>query len=351
MVEMNDSDDDEDKLIEEPLPGNLNYRRSWKDVLKLLILPPLYFIFMVIAAVVAFFSIQALFLSYHHRVRSVHTVYVDKYHIIGIAFFPDQHATYNSCEFKYANDLQNGGYNHWTSLQPPGQVCTYTNVSFHSHSLLRNRTALVFNGPTLVHLKQSLAVHFQMDTTAQEFSAIQYTLLGHWDQVLEKSEEERASYVAKQEQQVPLFTASAGFRTWIKMSYTLRSNNIDRNISDFSIHADLAIYNDRRNDSDRGMSPLFAVFEWKGDTYDYVTEILSTTVWNTLGSMAAVFITLIKVGEYANRWIKRMRRERKKKLLKRAEIEENHRKKVEQYLQKKMEKKLRRLTSTRSEMF
>lgn len=344
---MEDSDEDDDNT--EPLPGNLNYRRSWKDVLKLLILPPLYFSFMVIATIVAFFSIQALFLSYKHRVRSVHTVHVQKYHVIGVAFFPDEHATYDFCDFKYADDLT-GGSDHWSSLQPPGQVCTYTNVTFYSDSLLRNRTALVFNGPTLVHLKQSLAVLFHVNTTVQDYSAIQFILLGHWDQVLYKTKEDKAAYLAQQERSMPLSTVSAGFRTWIKMTFSLQNNKTNHNITDFSIHADLAAYNDRRNASDRDLSPVFAVFEWKGDTYDYVTEILSTTAWNTLGSLAGVFITLIKVGEYTHRWIKRMRRERKKKLLKRAEIEEDHRKKVEQYLQKKMEKELRRLTSRKSEL-
>lgn len=346
MVEMGGSAEDSSELIQEPLPDNLNYKRSRKDVLKLVILPPLYFAFIVIATVVVFFSIQALFLSYHNRVRSVRTLSVQKYNIIGIAFFPNQFATYDSCEFMYDDDLTDG-MDHWITLQPAGHICTYTNVSFFSQSLQRNRTALVFNGPTLVHLKQSLVAHFHINTTARNYSAIQYMLLGYWHKVVNQSKEVQKKYLMEQERSAPLFTVSAGFRTWIKMAYTIR-NKMENNITDFRIHADLAAYNDRRNASDRDISPVCAVFEWKGDTYEYVTEILSTTVWNTLGSLAGVFIALIKVGEFTHHWIKRVRREGKKKLLKEAEIEENHRKKVEQYLRKKMEKDLKRLTSSKA---
>ena len=344
---MDDSSGDDEDTIEEPAPENLNYKRSLISILKLIVLPPLYFVFIVVGLIVAFFSIQALFLSYHNRVRSVRTVSVNTYDVIGIAFFPNQFATYNSCQFMYADDLS--GSDKWKSLQPPGQFCTYTNVSFYSQSLQRNRTAMVFNGPTLVHLKQSLMVYFSVNTSTRDYSAIQYTLLGHWDQVLHRSKQDQQKYLSEQEHLLPLFYVSPGFRTWIKMVFMLWDTKNEHNISSFRIHADMSAYNDRRNLSDRVISPLCAVFEWKGDRFEYVTEILSTTAWNTLGSLAGVFIALIKVGEFTQNWIKRVQREKKKKLLQIAEIDENHRKKIEQYLRKKMEKKLKRLTSSKQQ--
>ena len=347
VVNMMGSDEEEEELIKEPPPENLDYKRSWKDMLKLLILPPLYFLFMVIAIIVAFFSIQALFLSYHNPVRSVRTVSVDEYHTIGIAFFPNQYATYDACEFMYADDLLND--RDYTSKMYPDQVCRYTELSFYSQSLKRNRTALVFNGPTLVKLKQSLAVHFIMDTSTRNYSAIQYMLLGYWHKMVNKSTKEQEKYLSDQEQYRPLFSVSAGFRTWVQMAYTLRSvNKEDNNISDFQVHSEVASYNDRRNLSDRDTSMVYAVFEWKGNTYEYVTEILSTTAWNTMGALAGVFITLIKAGEFTRSWIRRMRRERRKKMLKRVEIEEKHRKKMEEYLHRKMKTTLKRLTSSRN---
>ena len=337
MVDFPEGSEDE----EEPLPEDLGFKRSWKDKLKLFVLPPLYFLFMMVAAVVAFFSIDALIQSYRHKVRSIRDITVDHYRIIGIAMFPGNLATFHSCDFLYVDSLYSDE-DKWDELHPPNQICEYKNVTYFSDLLNHNRTAMVFNGPTLVHKKQNLALHFTVETDGEDYSAIEYFLLGYWDQVVNTTAEQQAKYLAEVDQQKPLFSAPAGFRTWIKMSYTVYNHGLaNKNISDFSVYSDLAAFNGRKN----GSVPLVVLFEWKDDTYEYVTEILSTNVWNTVGSLAGVFVALIKVGEYSNRWIKRMRRERKKKHLKAAEIEEQHHKKLDLYWRKKFERRLKDLES------
>ena len=335
---------DEEHLLKEPPPQDLSYHRSRKDKLKLIILPPLYFCFAVVAAVVVFFSIDALVVSYRNKVRSIQDITVDKYRTIGIALFPQQSATFVSCEFLYADTLY-PNENKWDELQPPDQICEYSNVTFFSTMLKRNRTAMVFNGPTLVHLKQNLVLHFTMNTEAENFSSIDYLLLGYWDHVVDLDLEDKAEYLQEAERAKPVFSVSAGFRTWIKMSYTIYNDASERNISDFAVHADLAAFNEWWNGPERANSPVMVLFEWKGATYEYVTDILSTNAWNTVGSLAGMFVALIKVGEYFNRWIKRMRRERKKKHLKAAEIEEQHHRKLDIYWRKKMERQLHELAS------
>lgn len=335
---------DEEHLLKEPPSEDLAFRRSWKDKLKLIILPPLYFCFMVVAAVVVFFSIDALVVSYQNKVRSVQDITVEKYLTIGIALFPGPSATFVSCEFLYADTLY-PNKNSWTELQPPDQICEYTNVTFFSSMLKRNRTAMVFNGPTLVHFKQSLSLHFTMNTGGMNYSSIEYLLLGYWDTVLTLSSAEQAEYLTEAEKRKPLFSVPAGFRSWIKMTYSIYDRGSARNSSEFNVHADLTAFNDWWNVSECATSPLMVLFEWKGDTYEYITDILSTNVWNTAGSLAGMFVALIKVGEYSNRWIKRMRRERKKKHLRAAEIEEQHHRKLDLYWRKKMEKRMNELAS------
>ena len=343
---VNESDEDSDsELLKEPPSQDLVYRRSWNDKLKLIILPPLYFVFMVVAAVVVFFSVDALIISYHHKVRSIQDITVDHYLTIGIAIFPEHLAHYDRCEFLYADALHPGDK---TELEPPNQICTHTNVTYFSRMLRRNRTAMVFDGPTLVQRKQSLALSYTVDTPSGDYSAVEYLLLGNWDQV-RGNLTEQASYLADIETQRPLSTVPAGFRTWIKMSYTVYNRaGGDRNISDFTVSADLSSYNKRNDSEQSSTAPLLVLFEWKGDTYQYVTDILSTTAWNTVGSLAGVFVALIKVGEYSQRWIKRLRRERKKKYLKVAEIEEQHRRKLDQFWQRKINKKINELSNKRA---
>ena len=95
------------------------------------------------------------------------------------------------------------------------------------------------------------------------------------------------------------------------MYYIIR-NDVDgdseANVSEFYINTDFTKYSDSRPPENRTTDPLVVLFEWKSPTYEYISDILSTTIWNTLGSLAGVFVTLIKAGEYFYAWIRRMKR-------------------------------------------
>ena len=104
-------------------------------------------------------------------------------------------------------------------------------------------------------------------------------------------------------------TNDAPLRSWIKMYYIVRRDSATQtNFSDFYINTDFSKFNDQRPIENRTSDPLVVLFEWKSPTYEYISDILSTTVWNTLGSLAGVFVTLIKAAEYFYAWIRRMRR-------------------------------------------
>ena len=91
-----DEDDDNDDSHsnetsseeDEPPIMELIYRRTCKDKVKLIVIPLLYFIFFGVAGVFAFYSIEALIDSYHHRVRTASYITVNEYPPIGIALFP-----------------------------------------------------------------------------------------------------------------------------------------------------------------------------------------------------------------------------------------------------------------------
>ena len=99
-----------------------------------------------IAGVFAFYSIEALTESYKHRVRAVQYINVDKYDPIGIALFPEDFATYEGCEFKYADNVA-PGLGNFTPLIP-SDVPQSCNVSFvvtyYSTLVQDNRTAMLF---------------------------------------------------------------------------------------------------------------------------------------------------------------------------------------------------------------
>ena len=300
---------------------------------------------MVVAIIFGFYTIEALVLSYQNKVRSIKYVTVDAYRPIGIAMFPQDFATYEGCDFIYSDDLLPRPDNVPT-VNPDDRTCRYTNVTFMSQLIKANRTAMVFDGPTLVNKKQSLAINYTIDTTVREFSGMEYLLLEKWDDYRAATPEKQADYLTRTEQSMPLFTIPAGFRTWIKMSVTVLSSDIDNeNISNFMVDPGFSTYNDWRNISDRTSNIIYALFEWKSNTYEYVTEILSTNIFNTVGALAGVFVTLARAGEYCWQWIRRIRRERRKKKLKHSELEQEHRQKMQEYQQRKLEKRLKRLQS------
>lgn len=332
--------DDEDTA----LPHQTIYRRSCKDKSKLALLAPLYFLLMVIAAVIAFYSIESVIVSYQHRVRSVQYITVEEYYTIGIAMFPQDFAKFNRCEFIYGDDLAPGNKNS-SSIHPSNQTCQYSFVNFHSKLVNMNRTAMVFHGPTLVRQKQSLGIHFTINTTVRQFSAMEYLLLEDWHYKMNRPHEEQAEYLANMEYAMPLHTVPAGFRSWIKMSYLIRNEGPgSTNLSDFVVNTDFGTYTGWYNSDDRGRNntaPIYALFEWKTDTFEYVTEILSTTIWSTVGSLAGVFVTLVKAGEYFEKLVRRIKRDRKKKQLKLKELEEERQKKVDEYHKKRLSKRLK----------
>lgn len=317
------------------------YHRSCKDKIKLALLAPLYFILMVVAAVIGFYSIETVILSYQHKVRTVQYITVEKYHTIGIAIFPQDFAKFDRCNFIYGDDLA-PNYNS-TSHHSPNQTCEYTFVTFHSKLVNTNRTAMVFHGPTLVREKQSLGIHFTINTTARQFSAMEYLLLEEWHVKMYEPHEQQAKYLQEMEYAMPLHTVPAGFRSWIKMSYVIRNDGPgSKNLSDFVVSTDFGTYTGWYNGNAKNNSaPIYALFEWKTDTFEFFTEILSTTIWNTLGSLAGVFITLVKAGEYCEKLIGRIKRDQIKKKLKLKELEKERQQKFDEYHKKRISNRLK----------
>ena len=333
-----EEEEEEEEEYEKPPIIDMIYRRSCKDKIKLVTLPLLYFLFMCMAAVFAFYSIEGLIISYRHRVRTVDYINVPNgvYEPIGIAMFLEDFATFNNCSFLYSDDLFPQNSQNWTNVQPLGQVCKHMNVTFYSQLVNANRTAMVFRGPTLASLKQSLGIYFHVDTTKRQFSAIEYLLVPDWWAVANATEAERGHYLSDKEKTKPLHTVPAGFRTWVKMTKVVRNDDGAKNLSEFLITADFSKYNDWRNVTERTTDIVFALFEWESTTYEYLGEILSTNIWNTLGALAGVFVTLFRAGEYCKQWIWRMRRERKKKQLRLQELAEEQRQLLLEYEQRRL---------------
>ena len=310
------------------------YRRSKKDLLKLILLPLLYILLMGIAILFAFYTIQGLIDSYENRVRSVQQIDVNgRYHAIGIAIFPP-FSDYIKCEYRYYDDVSPN------PKQPPDfcrnfQIpfaCDYVNVTFNSSILPVQRSAMVFKGPTLVSCKESLLLRYQINTTVREFSAMEYILFDQWDTFIAMSNESKMDFLANIEMDRTVYTFPAGFRTWVKLSYSVRQDfHNNQNYTEFSLVDNYASFNGNQTET----LPMEVLFEWKDNYYDYIQEIISTTAWSAFGSLCGLFLTLVKAGEFCRHWVRRVRRDREKKILHLQKLEEEQKLLMESYERRK----------------
>lgn len=317
----------------------MKYTRSKLDWIKLVLLPIVYILLMGAAIVFAFYTIQGLIESYNNKVRSVQQIDVGgRYSPIGIAIFP-RFSDFKHCEYRYYDNLapiskypvtNPGSCGHF---QIP-TACNWQNLTFNS-SIVRDliRSVMVFRGPTLVKCKQSLKLTFGIDTTQREFSALEYILFDDWETFQTISEQAQKDYLAFIELNRTVYTFPAGFRTWVKMSYSVYSRN-NKNYTDFNIIDSYGAYNDY-NDT---YMPMEVLFEWKTGQYDYIQEIVSTTVWSAFGSFCGLLLTIVKIGEFCKAWIRRFRRDKQKKRLHLQKLEDEQKKLLETYEVRKKER-------------
>ncbi|XP_065890779.1 proton-activated chloride channel-like [Dysidea avara] len=290
------------------------YQPSCKDWIKLLILPVAYMVFFGAAVVYVFYTIGALVHSYQYPVQSTSYRTVSSYPAIGIAIIPD-FSQFVGCEYRYYDDY---------SPDPivPTEKCNYFNATFNSTLLNNTRNSMVFMGPTDVTRRQSLGVHYIINTTQREYNAIEYFVFYKWSNVINKSLDDQRLILADFEYKSTLFTFPAGFKTWVKMSYieTAKYDGKSKSI-EFEMDISLAKYRSSTYNNSTDLDTCTVYFEWASPRYVYIQEILSTNFWNSLGAMCGVLITLLKAGDYLKAWVAWVRQEWKKRRMTRLEYE------------------------------
>lgn len=332
--------DSASSLGEDPPIVEMIYRRSFKDLFKLILLPAIYFLFMVVAVIFAFYTIQGLVLSYSNHVQSVQIKKVDNaYDPVGIVIMP-QFSSYVGCDYRYFDDLSPNK----TTVISCGNLsipvnCTHVNVTFNSTIIEgATRKAMVFRSPTLVYCKQNLRIHYMIDTGVREFSAVEYMLLPSWEHFISSDLETQRNQLADLEKNSIIYTFPSGFRTWVKLSYSVRINSQGEVQSpEFYVRASYATYTS--TNMTEAILPMEVVFEWASPFYNQIQEVISTTAFSAIGSLCGIFITLIKAGEFCRMWLRRIRREKQKKLLHLQELEKRQQELLEDYERRKKERR------------
>ena len=254
----------------------------------------------------AFYTITALLHSYQYPVQSTTYRRASSYPAIGIAIIPE-FSQFVGCEYRYYDDY---------SSNPivPSKECKYFNISFNSTLLNDTRKSMVFMGPTDVMRRQSLGVHYIINTTQREYNAIEYFVFYQWSNIVNESLDDQRLILADFESKNTLFTFPAGFKTWVKMNYIETEQHDGKTKSiEFEMEIGLAKYRDLVYNNSTDLDACIVYFEWASPRYVYIKEMLFTNIYTTIGALCGVFITLVKAGEYSKALIIWIRLEWKKR--------------------------------------
>ena len=294
---------------------------------------------MVVAVVFAFYTIQGLVLSYSNHVQSVQVRQIKwEYKPVGIVIMP-QFSSYVNCDYRYYDDLSpNETLLETCKNHSVPSHCVYTNLTFTSEVLGVRRHAMVFRGPTLVYCKQSLRLLYNINTTAREFSAVEYMLFDDWDKFNSSSLAEQVKQLADMEKEKIIHTFPSGSRTWVKMKYEETTDVYGDRVVEYSLLHSYAAYTPACNSCET-TRPTVVIFEWQSSLYSSTQEVISTTAFNAIGSLCGILITLMKAGEFCRQWIRRIRREKQKKMLHLQEMERKQQQLMADYEARKRERR------------
>nr|XP_006811293.1 PREDICTED: transmembrane protein 206-like [Saccoglossus kowalevskii] len=297
------------------------------------------------AGIVAYQTISDLMESRKHPVASIQYNETDMYLPPGIVIYStDVNAKFLSCG-KYFYDLVDP-----PDINPNHKNCTNEEVVYPDpYFPERYRKAIVFKGPMNVHDKEILFINFSLNQTARNFSGIEYLLFQNWNTFSNRAElQHKTLQAAKTQTTVPFnsissarapverrsknrsnkegfirqvdidnptWTFSGGMLTWIRMSLmeTYYLNGSFNSV--FDVSESMVKYNDIRPEEERVNELFFVLYEWR-DKYIQQNHIVNTmSVWNTVGVLCGVFLTLFKAGEFVTKAIQRMLKARRNKKL------------------------------------
>lgn len=256
---------------------------------------------MSIAFAYAFQSISSLVDSYENPVRSVEYKVVTEYLPSVILIYPEDSDTFLGCEMIF-NVKPRGDINHQKN-------CTIQNFTFFSYRYNKSRNVFAFKGPIDVYNGERLKVIFRLNLTVREESSnLEYRLFSDW-YTFERLQEYKSVNEIADEVEInnPINQLAGGYSNFISLDKTvahkLNGDNVVEYIQTSHIAPLIKDYN---------ISQLVAYFEWADPILETSLELISTTVWNSLGSLFAIFLAIGKFTDYGKYWIHKLQRTRRR---------------------------------------
>ncbi|KAI6653253.1 putative membrane protein [Oopsacas minuta] len=257
----------------------------------------LYFFLMLVAFGYTFITVESLVLSYTYPVRSVTYTYKQEFKPPSIIIYPDIDDTFISCDFEVKKNNGDKLLPDYTDVN-----CSMMEYNYFSHTHNNTRKVLAFKGPARVQLGEKNVFHFQLNLTNRSVSNLEFRVYNTFENF--KNEAGRKTpevFLQEIEENNPVYMLAGDFANFVKLDKTIDQTLNNKIYVTFQVTTNLARLipgvNNSRSDE------VIAEFEWADPILEESQELVSTTVWNTLGSLCAMFLALGKVWLYGKNWI------------------------------------------------
>ena len=251
---------------------------------------------MLVAFAYTYITVESLVTSYKQPVRSYMSTFTKKFDAPAIIFYPEKLDEFLSCSFEVKKDNEN--------KELPVYVqnnCSKNEFHYFSHVHNHNRTVLVFKGPENVELGEKNHLLFMLNLTNRTVSNLEFRVFDTFETFMEEVVVDVQKILAGIEKTYPVYMLAGDFANFVKLDKTIDRTLKNERFVTFQVVTNLARLIPRADDNT--IDEVDAYIEWADPLLVESQEIISTTIWNTLGSLCAMFLALGKVWLYGKNWI------------------------------------------------
>lgn len=257
----------------------------------------LYFFLMLVAVAYTYITVESLVTSYQQPVRSYMSTFKKRFDPPAIIVYPEELDAFLYCDFEVKKD--NG------DKELPiydDNNCSKTEFQYYSRVHKQHRKVLVFKGPANVALGEKNHLLFMLNLTNRTVSNLEFRVYDTFETFMGQIRDQTIqSILLDIEESFPVYMLAGDFANFVKLDKTIDRTILNKRFVTFEVVTNLARLIPRANDDT--IDEVDAYIEWADPLLTESQEIVSTTIWNTLGSLCAMFLALGKVWMYGKNWI------------------------------------------------
>lgn len=309
------------------------------EVIKAFILPTFYTVTVALCVIYCWQIIENFIKSRDNPIETLSYKFTNQYESPGVAVFM-YNSSFVHCEMVYAYDddidpypnpdpkpgpeppLQShrmrserrgglGSILH-SAVKPDSKPCEFTAISdYHSKTARRNSSIMVFKGPGNVRRREYMKIHFMLDNEdiGLKFGFMEFFPFYNFTNWV--SNGSSMEYLQQHERLQDIWPLALGFMTYCRLA--IRVFETDTRIGKehhvlFTPVNDIVKY---VGENPANYTPryenMYAIFEWKEAEYEIVKQVVTQSLWTTVGLFVTAILTILRILDLTKVIIKRQK--------------------------------------------